>query len=185
MDDWLDGDAAEGVAEDAHLERRFATLGYRAGRDAGEEATLQDGFDAGFRAGAAAGIPQGSLEGIAHTLLSLVLSRRSGEPESEDTKALRRLHAELAKGDDATAHAGEQRSADCCGGDHTKTDCCQRRGGCESMPPGGDTNADPQQAAAMRQRELRELLPRLLEGLGVDAQAPTIDLDALLNQSNR
>ena len=46
-----------------HMERSFATLGFKEGIDAGEEAALQAGFNEGFRAGVAAGLRAGEVQG--------------------------------------------------------------------------------------------------------------------------
>ena len=67
MDDWLadsDDEPSESSESWQHLERRFATLGFKEGVHVGEEATLQGGFNRGFRTGSALGIDEGTLSGI-------------------------------------------------------------------------------------------------------------------------
>jgi hypothetical protein len=168
---WLDD--GEEVAESSHLERRFTTLGYRAGRDVGEEAMLQSSFDEGFSAGSGRGTKAGTLEGIVHTLSEL-LTAATAEVD-DDTRA--RLDALLERA--AAQCALPPADSGCCGppqADAPQDDCshsataqqvAEHAGACccHAAPPA------PSAPALAAEDELVKLLPAVLGRLGVDEPA--------------
>ncbi len=157
--DWLEADddtpeAPSDVSvtayEWAHLKRTFATLGFREGAAAGEEAALQGAFNAGFREGSTSGAREGAVLGAVGTLIDVLpLSVSIGY--ATDVTCRARLHRvrhvildKLHKGAQWSSHdiptlpsATSQQEGYCCqrqqhcaasesnSGCHSH-DCCQR-----------------------------------------------------------
>jgi len=129
----------------AHMERTFATLGFREGAAVGEEAALQAAFNAGFAAGVKRGARQGEAMGVVCTLLDIFPA--AAGPSALDAVCLERLqHLRLrllseesqpaqsaitAESTDRVASLLQQH--DCSvAGPCSESGCCQRR---DARPP--------------------------------------------------
>ena len=122
MVDWLDDSNPEtplaanvASCEWARLERTFATLGFREGTAAGEEAALQAAFNAGFGEGSAAGEPEGAVLGAVATLIEVLpMVHATGVARDAVLARLCRVRQMLLDKHDPALCTSQEQGGGCC-----------------------------------------------------------------------